>query len=111
MFDSWNDFKKLSGINYPFDYLILNCIQKSKNRDIPVYWDLFYVSCNRYGLVDNKKYIQDKPKFEYKSIERIQPRPYANITIIDKSNPFFAELQQALKNMENSSTSSDSVLY
>ena len=62
--DAWADYKKLGNVNHPFDYLVVNCIKKSESRSIPVYWDLFYTSCQRYGLTDNKVYISSKPKVD-----------------------------------------------
>lgn len=102
--EAWNDFKKLSKINSPFDYLILNCVKKSERRNIPVYWDLFYTSCQRYGLTDNKKYVLPYQVANSVGVSKSNPiRPYRHITAVDKSNPFFKELQMALQNMENSS--------
>lgn len=87
--DAWADYKKLGKINNPFDYLVVNCIKKSENRNIPVYWDLFYTSCSRYGLTDNKKYVQDKPVApKVEMPEYTVHRPHA-----DKTEPhhLFAE--------------------
>lgn len=102
--DAWSDYKKLSKINNPFDYLIVNCVKKSENRNIPVYWDLYYTSLTRYELTDNKKYVLPYNQInavDHKSRDIV--RPYRHITAIDKSNPFFKDLQVALQNMENSS--------
>lgn len=101
--EAWNDFKKVSSIRHPFDYLVANCVQKSENRNIPVYWDLFYTACNRYGLKDTKKYVQEKVVVSsvVRSIND-ENRLYKDITKehLKSNNPFLGFLELALQNMD-----------
>lgn len=60
----WSHYKKLSGINQPFDWLMANSLRRAENLGIAINWELFHLSVKRYGLVDNKKYIVPRTRQE-----------------------------------------------
>lgn len=80
----WSHYKKLSGINQPFDWLMANCVRRSENLGVPIDWQLFHLSLKRYNLSDNKRYVAPKPiiKAEVVVSERSADRPHR-----DKKTP------------------------